>query len=116
MFKEKEISLFFYFLLYIKMKLGRFTVKTETFWNNVFVYILKDNNIVTKAQVENDENLNKNIRFLLVNDYTYNRKYDLMKIFYNNWEIDYWKAREKAQKTIEYVRIEKEKKELLEKY
>lgn len=99
------------------MKLGRFTVKTETQDNNiVLVYILKDNNIVTKAQVENDENLNKNIRFLLVNDYTYNKKFNIMKYIYDSEKIDYWKAREKAQKTIEYVRIEKEKKELLEKY
>ena len=99
------------------MKLGNFTVKTETQDNNiVLVYILKDNNIVTKAQVENDENLNKNIRFLLVNDYSYNKKYDLMKKFYNNWEIDYWKARKKAQETQEYSEIETEKQKLLEKY
>lgn len=98
------------------MKLGRFTVKTETFWNNVFVYILNNKHIVTQAQVENNENLNKNIRFLLVNDYSYNKKYDLMKKFYNNWEIDYWKARKKAQETQEYTEIEIEKQKLLEKY
>lgn len=98
------------------MKLGNFTVKTETYWNNVFVYILNNKHPVTEAQVENNENLNKNIRFLLVNDYSYNKKYDLMKKFYNNWEIDYWKARKKAQETQEYSEIETEKQKLLEKY
>lgn len=98
------------------MKLWRFTTTQKIQDDVVFVQILKDQHVITTAEVENDENLLKNIWFLLVNDYSYDKKYYIMKRFYNNWEIDYWKARNEAQKSIEYVKVEKEKQKLLEMY
>lgn len=104
-----------------KLKLWSFDYYTSECSDLVFVYIRKDKKLVTTATIENDGNLFKNIRFLLVNDYTYDKKYDIMmKIYKENQKtdkfFDYWKARDQAINTKEYEMVEKEKHELLKKY
>lgn len=103
------------------LKLWSFDYYTSVYSDFVFVYIRKNKKLVTTAKIENDENLLKNIRFLLVNDFTYDKKYDIMIKIYKEKQktdkfFDYWKARDQAINTKEYENIEKQKQELLKKY
>lgn len=104
-----------------KLKLWSFDYYTNVYSDFVFVYIRKNKKLVTVAKIENNKDLLKNIRFLLVNDFTYDKKYDIMiKIYKENQKsdkfFDYWKARDQAINTQEYKNIEKQKQELLKKY
>lgn len=79
-------------------------------YNNWLLKIKKNWITTTTAEIDNDENLNKNINYLLILDYTYEKKYNLMKKLYR-W--DYEKARMDAKNTDERNKIETEKENLL---
>lgn len=85
--------------------------------NGLLIIKDKDGLKRTIANIDEDENLEKNINYLLTLDYIYNKKYNLMyKIYKNCWYSNYWlyeKAREDARNTKEREEIEEEKATLL---
>lgn len=85
--------------------------------NGLLIIKDKDGLKRTIANIDEDENLEKNINYLLTLDYIYNKKYNLMyKIYKSCWYSNYWlyeKAREDAKNTKEREEIEEEKATLL---
>ena len=95
--------------------LWNFKTSCKIFWNSAYVEIKKDGNAITKAEIVNDQKLIDNIKYLLILDYTYDKKYDHVKKIHDNW-LDRGKARETFSNSKEYIEIEKEKSDLLKRY
>lgn len=88
-----------------------------TTYENWLLIIKKNWHVITKARIDNDKDLIKNINYLLILDYTYEKKFNLMEgIYRKSWYSEYWlyeKAWDDARKTKEWEEIEKEKQKLL---
>ena len=86
---------------------------------NNWLLTIKDKDWLTrtKAELDEGEDLEKNINYLLTLDYIYEKKYNLMyKIYKSTRYCNYWlyeKARDDAKNTEERKAIEEEKAELL---